>query len=65
MSTQNNRLSQEFLFIQPWVNPALGVESLVEFADNRLVLRGMAKENAEFAGFGHVGFPERGMMIRL
>ena len=25
----------------------------------------MAKENTKFAGFGHVGFPERGMMVGL
>jgi hypothetical protein len=56
---------KEFFFIQPGINPALSVESLVEFADNGLVLRRVAEENAEFAGFGHVGFPERGRMVKL
>ena len=53
-----NSAWEKFLFIQPWINPAFGVESVIEFADNRLVLRGVAEENTEFAGFGHVGFPE-------
>ena len=46
-------VQEELLFAQPKVNPAFGEESLVEFAHNRLVLRGMAEEDAEFAGFGH------------
>jgi hypothetical protein len=54
---------EEFLFIQPRVNPALGVESLIQLADNGFVLRRVAEENAEFAGFGHVGFPKRGTMV--
>jgi len=40
---------EELLFVQPGVNPAFGVESLVEFADDGLVLRGMAEKDAEFA----------------
>ena len=56
---------EEFLFVQPGINPALGVKSLVKIADNGFVLRGVAEENAEFAGFSQVGFPERGMMVRL
>jgi hypothetical protein len=48
------------------INPAFGVESLVELADNGLVLRRMAEENAEpSAGLGHEGFPERGRLVKL
>ena len=46
---------EKFLFVQPGVNPAFGVEALVELADDGLVLRRVAEEDAEFAGFGHEG----------
>jgi len=32
---------EEFLFVQPRVNPALGKESLVQLADDRFVLPGV------------------------
>ncbi|RJP50578.1 MAG: hypothetical protein C4583_10235 [Anaerolineaceae bacterium] len=34
------------------INPAFGEESLVQLADDGLILRSMAEENAEFA-IGH------------
>ncbi len=46
--------------------PSISEESLVEFADNGLVLRGMAEEDAEpSAGFGHWGYPQFLVMVKL
>jgi len=54
ITTESRALTKkEFLFIQPRINPPLGEKSLIQLADNRLILRSMAKKNAEFAGFGH------------
>lgn len=43
---------EEILFVQPGINPAFGVESLIEFAHDGLVLRRVAEENAEFSLHG-------------
>jgi hypothetical protein len=51
---------EEFFFVQPGIDPAFGEESLVELADDGFILRGVAEEDAEFAGVGHGGFPEVG-----
>ena len=62
----NTNMEWKFLIlIQPGINPTLGKESLVEFANNGLVRGGVAEEDTEFAGFGHEGFPERRRMVKL
>jgi hypothetical protein len=47
---------EKFFLVQPGINPAFGEKSLVELAQNRLVLRGMAEEDFEKAFFGRHGF---------